>query len=62
MKEKQQISAKVEQSQGQWRESCMQQHLYKHFYSEGYYRFLGNVSISFIDKTDVFKPKKRENY
>ena len=39
-------------------ESCMQ-HLYKHFYSEGHNGFLGNVSISFIDKTDGFQPKKR---
>ena len=40
----------------------MQQHLYEHFYSEGHYGFLGNVSISLIDKTDDFQPKKRENY
>ena len=43
-------------------ESYMQQHLYEHFYSEGHYGFLGNVSISLIDKTDDFQPKKRENY
>ena len=43
-------------------ESCMQQHLYKHFYSEGCNGFLGNVSISFINKTDDFQPKKMENY
>ena len=43
-------------------ECCMQQHLYEHFYSEGQNRFLGNVSISLIDKTDRFQPKKRENY
>ena len=40
----------------------MQEHLYEHFYSEGHNRFLGNVSISLIDKTDGFQPKKRENY
>ena len=40
----------------------MQQHLFEHFYSEGYNGFLGNVSISLIDKTDAFQPKKRENY
>ena len=40
----------------------MQQHLFEHFYSEGYNGFLGNVSISLIDKTDVFQPKKRKNY
>ena len=43
-------------------ESCMHQHLYKHFYSEGHNGFLGNVSISLIDKTDGFQLKKRENY
>ena len=42
-------------------ESCMQQHLYGHFYSEGHIGFLGNVSISLIDKNDGFQPKKREN-
>ena len=61
------ISAKVEQLQGndrkfQRNESCMQQHLYEHFYSEGHNGFLGNVSISLIDETDRFQPKKRENY
>ena len=43
-------------------ESCMQQHLYEHFYSESHNRFLENVSISLIDKTDSFQSKKRENY
>ena len=38
-------------------ESCMQQHLYEHFYSEGHNGFLGNVSISLINKTDGFQPK-----
>ena len=40
----------------------MEQHLYEHFYSEGHNGFLGNVSISLIDKTDGFQPNKRENY
>ena len=40
----------------------MQQPLYGHFYSEDHNRFLGNVSISLIDKTDGFQPKKKENY
>ena len=39
-------------------ESCMQQHFYEHFYSEGHNGFLGNVSISLIYKTDGFQPKK----
>ena len=43
-------------------ESCMQQHLYEYFYSQGHNGFLGNVSISLIDKTDGFQPMKRENY
>ena len=43
-------------------ESCMQQHLYEHFYSEGHNGFLGIVSISLIDKTDGFQPKQRESY
>ena len=41
-------------------ESCMQQHLYEHFYSEGCNGFLGNVSVSLVDKTDGSQPKKRE--
>ena len=40
----------------------MQQHLYEHFYSKGHHELSGNVSISLIDKTDGFQPKKRENY
>ena len=40
----------------------MQQHLYEHFYSGSHNGFLGNISISLIDKTDGFQPKKRESY
>ena len=40
----------------------LQQHLYEHIYSEGHNGFLGNISISLIDKTNGFQPKKRENY
>ena len=40
----------------------MQQHLYEHFYIKGHNGFLGNVSVSLIDKTDGFQPKKQENY
>ena len=43
-------------------EQCMQDHLFRHFYSEGHDGFIGNVSISFIDKTDGFDPTKRENF
>ena len=46
----------------QTNDSCMQQHLYEHFYSEVHNEFLGNVSISLIDKTGGFKSKKSENY
>ena len=35
-------------------ESCIQQHLYEHFYSEGRNGFLENVFISLIDKTNGF--------
>ena len=43
-------------------ESCMQQHLYEHFCSKGHSRFLGNVSVNLIDKTDGFQAQKRDNY
>ena len=34
------------------KESCIQQHLFKHFSSEGHNSFLDDVSIILIDKTD----------
>ena len=40
----------------------MQEHLFEHFKSEGHSGFLGNVSITLIDKTDGKDPKRRENY
>ena len=40
----------------------MQQHLFEHFSSEGHKRFLDDVSIIFIDKTDPKDPNKREQY
>ena len=43
-------------------EKCMQEHLYKHFQSEGHTEFLDDVSITLADKTDVSAPTKRENY
>ena len=43
-------------------EKCMQEHLYKHFESEGYTEFLDDASIALIDKTDGSNPMKRENY
>ena len=40
----------------------MQEHLFEHFKSEDHSGFLGNVSITLIDKTDGKDPKRRENY
>ena len=39
-------------------ETCMQEHLFEHFKSEGHSGFLGNVSITLMGKD----PKRRENY
>ena len=36
--------------------ACTQEHLFEHFKSEGHSGFLGNVSITFIDKTDGKDP------
>ena len=44
------------------KESCIQEHLFKHFKSMGHNGFLSNVSITLIDKTDGKNPKKREDY
>ena len=43
-------------------ESCMQEHLFRYFYSEGHEGFLKDVSVTLIDNTDASDPKKRENY
>ena len=43
-------------------EACMQGHLLEHFKIEGHGGFLGNVSMTLIDKEDRKDPKKRENY
>ena len=40
----------------------MQEHISEHFNSEGHTVFLENVSVTFIDKTDLENPEKRENY
>ena len=39
-------------------ETCMPERLFEHFKSEGNSSFVGNVSITFIDKTDGKDPKK----
>ena len=44
------------------KESCIQEHLFKHFNSHGHNGFLNNVSISLIDETDCKNPEKREDY
>ena len=44
------------------RDNCVQEHLYKHFESEGHTEFFDDVSITFIDKTDGSDPTNRENY
>ena len=40
----------------------MQEHLFRHFSSPGRNGFLNDVSITFIDKTDLSDPLKREDY
>ena len=45
-----------------WNEACMQEHFLEHFKDEGHSCFLGNVSITLIDKTDTKGPRRRENY
>ena len=42
------------------KESCMQEHLHKHFHSEGHKGFLNEASVIFIKKTDGKDPKKRK--
>ena len=44
------------------KESCMQEHLFKHSNSMWHNGFLNNVSITLIDKTDGKNSKKREDY
>ena len=34
----------------------------EHFKSEGHIAFLGNISITLIDKTDGKDPKRKKNY
>ena len=43
-------------------EACMQEHLFEHFKSKGRSGFLGNVSITLVDKADGKDSKRRENY
>ena len=39
----------------------MQEHLFEYFKIDGHSGFLGNVSVTLIDKTDGKNPKRREN-
>ena len=44
------------------KESCLQEHLYRHFSSPGHHRgFLNDVSVTLIDKTLGPDPKKWED-
>ena len=43
-------------------ETCMQEHLYEHFWSSNHNCFISNVSVTFINKTDPSDPLKREDY
>ena len=43
-------------------ETCMQQHLFEHFVSEGHCNFLEEVTITSIDKTGPKDPNRREHY
>ena len=44
------------------KESCMQEHLYKHFQADGHKGSLNESSVTFIDKADGKEPKKRGRY
>ena len=39
------------------KDSCMQEHFLRHFSSPGHMRFLNDVSVTLIDKTDGSDPK-----
>ena len=41
------------------KESCMQEHLYKHFQTDSHKGFLNEASVTFIDKTDGKDMKKK---
>ena len=43
-------------------DTCMQQHLFNHFCTPGHCGFLKDVSLTFIDKTDLSDLLKREDY
>ena len=41
---------------------CMKQHLFNHFCTSGHCGFLEDVSLTFIDKTDLSDPLKKKDY
>ena len=43
-------------------QTCMQQHLFENFASEGHCSFLEDITITFIDKTDPKDTNRREHY
>ena len=43
------------------KESCIEEHLHKHFQTEGHNSFLNEVSVTFIDKTNGKNPKKEKD-
>ena len=43
------------------KESCMQEHFYKHFQTEGHKSVLNEPLVTFIDKTDEKDPKKEKD-
>ena len=44
------------------KESCMLEHLYRHFRNPGHMGFLKDVSVTLTDKAHRSAPKKREDY
>ena len=49
-------NCKSNYSKHQRGETCMQQHLYEHFWSSNHNYFISDVSVTFIDKTDPSFP------
>ena len=43
-------------------EPCMQEHLFRHFSSQGHNGFLNDVFVIFIDQTDPSDPLKSKNF
>ena len=52
----------ISMEQLQSSETCLQEHLFRHFSSPGHNGFLNDVLITFINHTDSPDPPKREDY